>query len=255
MALAKTSRPPEGTTILDVKTARGSAPSVAGGSRRPFPVTASYVFVPGCEVNALTSYGALLTFFDYPGTEGATTAEQAPDVFLPEASDSDWSVLLRHCRRLAVRRRRGRHHRRVTSRSLYLVVDGTLEVRPQGPGRLTGRSRPVITVGAGSVLGEMSFFDSGQRSALVRATTPGSWLSYGWMTLMPWPKKTPGWVFRSCSTSGVSWLSACDGPRALDRGPGVDEVFALRISRPFSHRGLELRAGPWCPVVPRRGHP
>ena len=30
----------------------------------------------------------------------------------------------------------------------------------------------MITVGAGSVLGEMSFFDSGQRSAFVRATTP-----------------------------------------------------------------------------------
>jgi CRP/FNR family transcriptional regulator, cyclic AMP receptor protein len=142
------------------------------GRRRPFPVTASYVFVPGCEVNALTSYGALLTFFDYPGTQGATTAEQAPDVFLPEASDSDWSVLLRRCRRRQFDVGEAVITAGATSRSLYLVVDGTLEVRPQGPGRLTGRSRPVITVGAGSVLGEMSFFDSGQRSALVRATTP-----------------------------------------------------------------------------------
>ena len=40
-----------------------------------------------------------MAFFDYPGTEGATTTERAPEVFLPEASDSDWSLLLRHCRR------------------------------------------------------------------------------------------------------------------------------------------------------------
>ena len=57
------------------------------------------------------------------------------------------------------------------SRSLYLVVDGVLEVRVQGTRRVAGSSRRPITVGAGSVLGEMSFFDSGQRSALVRAMT------------------------------------------------------------------------------------
>jgi len=113
-----------------------------------------------------------LTFFDYPGTEVAATAEQAPEVFLPEASDSDWSVLLRHCRRRRFDAGEAVITAGATSRSLYLVVDGSLEVRLQGPGRLAGRSRPVIIVGAGSVLGEMSFFDSGQRSALVRATTP-----------------------------------------------------------------------------------
>jgi CRP/FNR family transcriptional regulator, cyclic AMP receptor protein len=113
-----------------------------------------------------------LTFFDYPGTEAATTTEQAPEVFLPEASDSDWSVLLRHCRRRQFDAGEAVITAGATSRSLYLVVDGTLEVRPQGPGWITGRSPPVIPVCAGSVLGEMSFFDSGQRSALVRAITP-----------------------------------------------------------------------------------
>jgi CRP/FNR family transcriptional regulator, cyclic AMP receptor protein len=112
-----------------------------------------------------------VTFFDYPGTEAATTTEEAPEVFLPEASDSDWSVLLRYCRR----RRFGPGDAVIsagaTSRSLYLVVDGTLEVMPQGPKRPLGTPRRVIKVGKGSVLGEMSFFDSGRRSALVRATT------------------------------------------------------------------------------------
>jgi CRP/FNR family transcriptional regulator, cyclic AMP receptor protein len=113
-----------------------------------------------------------MEFFDYPGTEVATSTEEAPEVFLPEASDSDWSVLLGHCRR----RRFGAGEAVITagatSRSLYLVVDGTLEVLPEGAKRVLGRPRRVIKVGPGSVLGEMAFFDSGRRSAFVRATSP-----------------------------------------------------------------------------------
>jgi CRP/FNR family transcriptional regulator, cyclic AMP receptor protein len=111
-----------------------------------------------------------LTFFDYPGTEGNTT-ERAPEVFLPEASDSDWSVLLRHCRRQQFAAGDAVITAGATSRSLYLVVEGVLEVRLQRARRMAGSFRRPITVGAGSVLGEMSFFDSGQRSALVRAMT------------------------------------------------------------------------------------
>jgi CRP/FNR family transcriptional regulator, cyclic AMP receptor protein len=113
-----------------------------------------------------------MAFFDYPGTEVATSTEQAPEVFLPEASDSDWSLLLRHCRRRRFDAGEAVISAGAISRSLYLVVDGTLEVLPQGAKRGIGRPQRVITVGAGSVLGEMSFFDSGQRSALVRAMTP-----------------------------------------------------------------------------------
>lgn len=112
-----------------------------------------------------------MTFFDYPGTEGTTAATRAPDVFLPEASDSDWSVLLKHCRRRQFEAGDAVITAGALSRSLYLVVDGVLEVRLQANRRVAGSSRRPITVGAGSVLGEMSFFDSGQRSALVRAMT------------------------------------------------------------------------------------
>ena len=59
-----------------------------------------------------------------------------------------------------------------TDRCLYLIVDGTLDVLAPQPGRLGGRPRRVSTVGAGSVLGEVSFFDGGGRSARVQATTP-----------------------------------------------------------------------------------
>ncbi len=109
-----------------------------------------------------------MTFFDYPGTEGTTT-ERAPEVFLPEASDGDWSVLLKHCRRRQFEAGDAVITAAATSRSLYLVVEGVLEVRLQGARRMVGSSQRLITVGAGSVLGEMSFFDSAQRSALVRA--------------------------------------------------------------------------------------
>ena len=86
-----------------------------------------------------------MAFFDYPGTEGATTTERAPEVFLPEASDSDWSLLLRHCRRRHFDAGEAVISAGATSRSLYLVVDGALEVRPQGPNRAIGTPRRVIT--------------------------------------------------------------------------------------------------------------
>ena len=113
-----------------------------------------------------------MTFFDYPGTVASTTSEQPPEVFLPEASESDWTLLLRHCRRRRFDAGEAVITVGTTSRSLYLVVDGTLQVHLQGKRRRTGLAPRVIAVGAGSVLGEMSFFDSGQRSASVVATTP-----------------------------------------------------------------------------------
>ncbi len=111
-------------------------------------------------------------FFDYPGTEKAAATEEPAEVFLPEASESDWAVLLRHCRRRQFAAGENVITAGAMSRSLYLVVEGTLEVRPAGPKRAVTSSRRVITVGAGSVLGEVAFFDGGQRSAHVRAATP-----------------------------------------------------------------------------------
>jgi SulP family sulfate permease len=122
-----------------------------------------------------------MAFFDYPGTGNAGTAAQEPaaDVLLPDASERDWAVLLRHCRR----RRLGRGETLIdpgepvgspsgSSRSLFLLIEGSVEVLVPTGGRAAGRMRKLATVGPGSVLGEMSFFDRAERSALVRATTP-----------------------------------------------------------------------------------
>jgi CRP/FNR family transcriptional regulator, cyclic AMP receptor protein len=113
-----------------------------------------------------------VTFFDYPGTEDGRESAPAEEVFLPDASDGDWAVLLRHCRRRRFDTGQTVIEAGAPSRSLYLVVDGLLEVLAPVPGRRANRFRRIVTVGAGSVLGEMSFFDSAGRSAMVRAVMP-----------------------------------------------------------------------------------
>jgi CRP/FNR family transcriptional regulator, cyclic AMP receptor protein len=108
-----------------------------------------------------------VSFFDYPN-EPATSAGNA-DYLLPSASDEEWATLLEHTRY----RRFGPGDVVVTAgardRSLYLILNGLLEVLVNRGRRGHRRIGPI---GAGSVIGELSFFDGGGRSALVRAVTP-----------------------------------------------------------------------------------
>jgi CRP/FNR family transcriptional regulator, cyclic AMP receptor protein len=108
-----------------------------------------------------------LSFFDYPN-EPATSAS-TPELLLADASDEEWATLLRHTRN----RRFNSGDQVVTvgarDQSLYLVLEGQLEVLAE-QGR--HRYRRIAMVGAGSVIGELSFFDGGARSALVRAAGP-----------------------------------------------------------------------------------
>ena len=113
---------------------------------------------------------AAMSFFDYPGTGGQTATDEAAETFLPDATDADWAVLLRHCRRRHVAAGEAVIAAESTERSLVFVVDGTLDVLAPTAGR---RTRLVSTVGPGSVLGEISFFDAAGRSALVKARTDG----------------------------------------------------------------------------------
>ena len=88
---------------------------------------------------------------------------------LADASDEEWATLLAHTRN----RRFSPGDAIVTAgasdQSLYLVLEGQLDVLAE-----RGRRgyRRIASVGAGSVIGELSFFDGGGRSALVRAVTP-----------------------------------------------------------------------------------
>lgn len=106
-----------------------------------------------------------MTFFDYPDGSAESRTDQVS--FLADASDEDWAAIrahaeLRHFTPGQVVTAEGE-----VDRSLYIVVDGLLEVAvPEGR---RGRSRRVGTVEPGTVIGEISFFDGRARSATVRA--------------------------------------------------------------------------------------
>lgn len=108
-----------------------------------------------------------MSFFDYPNEPAASSSNV--DLLLADASDQEWAMLLGHTRN----RRFGPGDTVVTAgerdQSLYLVLEGELEVLADRGRR---GHRRIASVSAGSVIGELSFFDGGARSALVRAVTP-----------------------------------------------------------------------------------
>jgi CRP-like cAMP-binding protein len=107
-----------------------------------------------------------LSFFDYPTETPVTLSD--PDYFLPDASDEEWARLLEHTRPRWFEAGDAVISAGARDRSLYLVLDGSLEVLVERGRR--GHQR-VASLGAGSVIGELAFFDGGARSALVRAVT------------------------------------------------------------------------------------
>jgi CRP-like cAMP-binding protein len=107
-----------------------------------------------------------LSFFDYPTETPVPLSD--PDYFLPDASDEEWARLLEHTRPRWFSAGDAVISAGARDRSLYLVLDGVLEVLVERGRR--GHQR-VASLGAGSVIGELAFFDGGARSALVRAVT------------------------------------------------------------------------------------
>jgi len=111
----------------------------------------------------------MMSFFDYPDT-GPEASPQAAAVLLPDASEADWATLLEFTR--ALRFGAGQTILKAGSggRSLYILLEGTLEVLTP-PARF-GVQRRIGRLEAGSLVGEVSFFDGAPRSACVRALTP-----------------------------------------------------------------------------------
>ncbi len=108
-------------------------------------------------------------FFDY-GTDPETTVKVP--LFLDDASVDDWAVVVSHCERRRfhvgdVLVRFGE-----VDRSLLIVLDGDLETVAQP----VARQRRLSPAPAGTVVGELSFFDGRPRSANVIATTDGELL-------------------------------------------------------------------------------
>jgi CRP/FNR family transcriptional regulator, cyclic AMP receptor protein len=109
-----------------------------------------------------------MSFFDYP-TSGPETPPPA-QVLLADASEADWTTLLDYAQARRFGAGQEVLHAGAGGRSLYLLLEGTLEVVP--PQARFGRKRPRVRLEAGSVVGELSFFDGEPRSAGVRALTP-----------------------------------------------------------------------------------
>ena len=92
---------------------------------------------------------------------GSLAASEA--LMLPNWSDEDWKQLFRFTNVRIVRAGDALIRHGEPDRTLYLVLHGELEVIVHsGDGLSMGR---VALVGAGSVLGELAFFDGGPRSA------------------------------------------------------------------------------------------
>jgi CRP-like cAMP-binding protein len=110
-----------------------------------------------------------VSFFDYPSETPAAPAGPV-DVLLADASDAEWTTLLEHTRQHRFGPGEAIMAEGDSDRSLYLVLEGELEVlTPRGR---RGAYRKIAVVAAGSVIGELAFFDGGARSAMVRAATP-----------------------------------------------------------------------------------
>ncbi len=111
-----------------------------------------------------------MSFFDYPvAVPGDADRAPAAEVLLPDASEADWTTILEF-----TRARRFSAGQIVLDAggpggSLYLVLEGAIEILAP-PGRF-GRSRPAGRLEAGSMVGEVSFFDGESRSMGVRAVT------------------------------------------------------------------------------------
>jgi CRP/FNR family transcriptional regulator, cyclic AMP receptor protein len=107
-----------------------------------------------------------VSFFDYPGEPPATRDTAR---LLADATDQEWALVLKHTRYRRFAPGDTVVEAGANEQSLFLVLEGELEVLvPHG----RRGHRRIASVAAGSVIGELSFFDGAARSALVRAVTP-----------------------------------------------------------------------------------
>lgn len=112
-----------------------------------------------------------MSFFRYPS--GTTDSGEATLAFLDGASEADWQAITAHAE--LQRFASGDMLLAAGSRddAFCILVEGTVEVfvrhRPF-PDRVLDR------LNAGTVFGEISFFDGGARSASIRALSTGSLL-------------------------------------------------------------------------------
>ena len=106
---------------------------------------------------------------------GSTRATADDILLLPAWGDADWNKLLNRTRPSPVRASEVVIQRDATDRTLCFVAAGLFDV---GITQVDGVSiSPLAQIGAGSVIGEQSFFDGYPRSANVWAVSDGELLT------------------------------------------------------------------------------
>ena len=111
-------------------------------------------------------------------------------LLLLEWSDADWNKLLDRTRPRPFRASEVVIQRGAADRALHLVVAGALEV---GITFVDGVSiSPLAKIGAGSVIGEQSFFDSQPRSANVWGVSDGELLRLEFEDFSRFGREEPG---------------------------------------------------------------
>ena len=126
------------------------------------------------------------SFFPYPVPSG----DERPDelVFMPERSPAQWDRLLAFVERHAFRAGEDVIKRGDIDRALYIVVDGSLEARVTEGRAGKGAAVPVP---AGSVIGEIGFFDGMASTATVTAVTEGAMLRLSFEAFQRLAKSEP----------------------------------------------------------------
>jgi len=114
------------------------------------------------------------SLFNYPGTELNNKPEEL--VFLANQSAEDWAKIFSYTEIYIFKEGEVVIHKGDTSRVLYLVKNGTLEVFI--PQKNNSSGKRISLIEEGSVFGEQSFFDGRPRSASVRGVTDGEMLSF-----------------------------------------------------------------------------
>jgi SulP family sulfate permease len=111
------------------------------------------------------------SFFPYPVPSGDERPDQL--IFMPERSPAQWDRLLAFVERRGFRAGEKVVKRGDTDRALYIVLDGSLEARVT-EGRAGNAA--AVQFPAGTVFGEIGFFDGEARTATVTAVTDGAML-------------------------------------------------------------------------------
>jgi CRP-like cAMP-binding protein len=126
------------------------------------------------------------SFFPYPVSSG----DERPDelIFMPERSPAQWDRLLAFVERRVFRAGEDVIKRGDIDRALYIVVEGNLEARVSEGHAGKGAAVPVP---AGSVIGEIGFFDGMARSATVTAVTDGAMLRLSFEAFQALAKSEP----------------------------------------------------------------